>query len=161
MAALSRPGRTESTDRVPRPSETDRHPPVQAFLEGLGYAVKSEIGNVDVLAVRGGGMPMVVERKTGFSPSLLTELGVRTEAAHHHQQQPVWLSAAMGTIPVPEGASALVGATRLESAAASAPAPSLTGATAVAPNAGLPSQLGTYRVLGLIDAHGLPRRPHL
>ena len=56
-----------------RPSETDLYPPVKSFLEGLGYEVKSEIGNVDVLAVRGDGPPVVVELKTGFSLSLLKQ----------------------------------------------------------------------------------------
>ncbi|MEO0379216.1 MAG: DUF2161 domain-containing phosphodiesterase [Pseudomonadota bacterium] len=47
--------------------ETDLYPPVKAFLEGQGYVVKSEVGAADVVAVRGGEPPVIVELKLGFS----------------------------------------------------------------------------------------------
>lgn len=50
--------------------ETDLYPPVKALLEGQGYEVKSEIGAADVVAMREGEDPVVVELKTGFSLSL-------------------------------------------------------------------------------------------
>ncbi len=50
--------------------ETDLYPPIKAFLEGQGYEVKSEIGAVDVMAVRGEEDPVLVELKTGFSLAL-------------------------------------------------------------------------------------------
>ncbi len=53
-----------------KPKETDLYPPVKAFLEGQGYEVKAEIGAVDVMAVRGGDNPVIVELKVGFSLSL-------------------------------------------------------------------------------------------
>ncbi len=53
-----------------KPRETDLYPPVKAFLEGQGYEVKAEIGAVDVMAVRGGDNPVIVELKVGFSLSL-------------------------------------------------------------------------------------------
>jgi hypothetical protein len=57
---------------MPTPSikETDLYPPVKQMLEGQGYAVKGEIGAVDVVAVRGDEEPLIVELKTGFSLSL-------------------------------------------------------------------------------------------
>ncbi len=50
--------------------ETDLYPPVKLLLEGQGYEVKSEIGAADVVAVRDGDDPVVVELKTGFALSL-------------------------------------------------------------------------------------------
>lgn len=57
--------------------ETDLYAPVKAFLEGLGFAVKGEIGAVDVLAVRDGEEPIVVELKAGFSLSLFHQAVAR------------------------------------------------------------------------------------
>ena len=51
--------------------ETDLYGPVKAFLEGQGYAVKGEIGRCDVVAVRDGAEPVVVELKTAFSLPLV------------------------------------------------------------------------------------------
>ncbi len=53
------------------PSETDLYPPVKAFLEGQGYAVKGEIGRCDVVAVRGDEDPVIVEMKVRFSLELV------------------------------------------------------------------------------------------
>ncbi len=50
--------------------ETDLYPPIKRLLEGQGYEVKSEIGATDVVAVRDGDDPVVVELKTGFALSL-------------------------------------------------------------------------------------------
>ncbi|GFE52164.1 hypothetical protein So717_39170 [Roseobacter cerasinus] len=54
-----------------KPRETDLYPPVKSFLEDQGYVVKSEVGAADVVAVRGGEPPVVVELKLGFSLSLI------------------------------------------------------------------------------------------
>ncbi|MCH2075790.1 MAG: DUF2161 family putative PD-(D/E)XK-type phosphodiesterase [Rhodobacteraceae bacterium] len=50
--------------------EADLYPPVKAYLEGQGYAVKGEVGAADVVALRGDEPPLIVELKTGFSLSL-------------------------------------------------------------------------------------------
>ena len=50
--------------------ETDLYRPIKRLLEEQGYEVKSEIGAADVLAVRAGDDPVVVELKTGFGLSL-------------------------------------------------------------------------------------------
>lgn len=50
--------------------ETDLYPPIKRLLEEQGYEVKSEIGAADVVALRDGDDPVVVELKTGFSLSL-------------------------------------------------------------------------------------------
>jgi hypothetical protein len=50
--------------------ETDLYLPVKRVLEGQGYTVKGEIGAVDVVAVREGDEPVIVELKAGFSLSL-------------------------------------------------------------------------------------------
>jgi hypothetical protein len=57
---------------MPTPSikETDLYPPIKQMLEGQGYVVKGEIGEADVVAVRGGEEPLIVELKTGFALSL-------------------------------------------------------------------------------------------
>ncbi|WP_176438419.1 DUF2161 domain-containing phosphodiesterase [Actibacterium lipolyticum] len=50
--------------------ETDLYPAIKSFLEGQGYEVKSEIGAADVVALRDGEEPLIIELKTGFSLSL-------------------------------------------------------------------------------------------
>ncbi len=51
-------------------SETELYAPVKILLEGQGYLVKSEVGDADVVAVRGDEPPVIVELKTGFSLAL-------------------------------------------------------------------------------------------
>ena len=51
--------------------ETDLYPPIKAFLETAGYSVKAEIGAADVVALRDGHEPVIVELKTGFYLALL------------------------------------------------------------------------------------------
>lgn len=57
--------------------ETDLYPPIKAFLENQGYVVKSEVGAADVVAVRGGEPPLVVELKLGFSLALFHQCVAR------------------------------------------------------------------------------------
>lgn len=56
-----------------KPVETDLYGPVKVFFETLGYEVKAEIGAADVMAVRDGEVPVVIELKTGFSLTLLQQ----------------------------------------------------------------------------------------
>ena len=51
--------------------ETDLYPPVKAFLEAQGYAVKSEVEGCDVVAIRGEEPPVIVELKAVFSLALV------------------------------------------------------------------------------------------
>jgi hypothetical protein len=60
-------------------AETDLYPPVKRFLEAQGYVVKGEIGACDVVALRDGEPPVIVELKTTFSLSLLLQ-GVDRQA---------------------------------------------------------------------------------
>lgn len=57
--------------------ETDLYPPVKAWLEGLGYEVKAEVGAADVVACRDGAEPLIVELKLGFSLTLLQQAVAR------------------------------------------------------------------------------------
>ncbi|HIP23647.1 MAG TPA: hypothetical protein EYG79_08670 [Rhodobacteraceae bacterium] len=50
-----------------KPRETDLYEPVKAYLEAQGYAVKGEIGAVDVVAIRGAEDPLLIELKLSFS----------------------------------------------------------------------------------------------
>ena len=50
--------------------EADLYAPIKRYLEAQGYEVKGEVGAADIVAVRGGGEPLVVELKCGFSLSL-------------------------------------------------------------------------------------------
>lgn len=52
------------------PRETDLYPPIKAHLEAMGFEVKGEIGAADVVAMRDGDDPVVIELKTGFSLTL-------------------------------------------------------------------------------------------
>ena len=47
------------------------YPPVKAFLEAQGYAVKGEVDDCDLVAVRGDEPPVIVELKTSFSLPLV------------------------------------------------------------------------------------------
>ena len=62
-------------------SETDLYPPIKAFLEEQGYTVKSEVGAADVVAVRGGEAPVVVELKLGFSLALVHQCVARLKVS--------------------------------------------------------------------------------
>ena len=53
-----------------KPREADIYAPVKRFLEGQGYAVKGEVGAIDVMAVRGDEPPVLVELKLGFTLAL-------------------------------------------------------------------------------------------
>lgn len=53
--------------------ETDLYEPVKVWLESLGYEVKAEIGAADVVAMRAGDDPVIVELKAGFSLVLLQQ----------------------------------------------------------------------------------------
>ncbi len=59
--------------------ETDLYAPIKTFLEGQGYAVKSEVETCDVVAVRGDEPPVIVELKTAFSLQLVLQ-GIRRQA---------------------------------------------------------------------------------
>ena len=50
--------------------ETDLYPPVKTYLQAQGYEVKGEIGAADLVAIRGGDDPVIVELKTRMSLSL-------------------------------------------------------------------------------------------
>jgi hypothetical protein len=50
--------------------ETDLYPPIKTFLEAQGYTVKAEVNSCDVVAVRGGDPPVIVELKTGLTLQL-------------------------------------------------------------------------------------------
>jgi len=58
-------------------SETDLYAPIKTWLEGLGYDVKAEVGAADVVAVRNGEVPLIVEMKLGFSLTLLHQAVAR------------------------------------------------------------------------------------
>jgi hypothetical protein len=53
--------------------ETDLYLPVKRFLEAQGYAVKGEIRECDVVALRAGEPPVIVELKKAFSLQLLLQ----------------------------------------------------------------------------------------
>ena len=57
--------------------ETDLYAPVKAFLQRQGFAVKGEIGAADVVAVKDGSDPVIVELKLGFSLTLLHQAVAR------------------------------------------------------------------------------------
>jgi hypothetical protein len=60
-----------SKPRTEKPRETDLYAPVKSYLEGQGYEVKGEIGAVDVMALRDGDDPVLVELKLGFTLALV------------------------------------------------------------------------------------------
>lgn len=63
---MTKPVPNQST----RPREADLYAPVKAYLTRQGYTVKGEVGAADIVALREGEEPLVVELKRGFSLSL-------------------------------------------------------------------------------------------
>ena len=59
------------------------YPPVKAFLEAQGYAVKREIDSCDVVVIRGGEPPVIVELKTSFSLPLVFQ-GIARQGLSHN-----------------------------------------------------------------------------
>ena len=59
--------------------ETEFYPAIKSYLEGQGYEVKAEVGAADVVAMREGEPPVIVEMKLGFSLSLFHQ-GVARQA---------------------------------------------------------------------------------
>ncbi len=53
--------------------ESDLYPPVKALLEGQGYVVKGEVRGCDVVALRAGEAPVVVELKRVFGLGLVLQ----------------------------------------------------------------------------------------
>jgi hypothetical protein len=53
--------------------ESDLYPPVKAFLEAQGYAVKGEIGGCDAVGTRGAEPPVIVELKLAFNLVLVLQ----------------------------------------------------------------------------------------
>lgn len=51
--------------------ETDLYPPVKAHFQALGYEVKGEVKEADVMAMKQGEAPLIIELKTGFTLALL------------------------------------------------------------------------------------------
>ncbi|EWY41797.1 hypothetical protein N825_25105 [Skermanella stibiiresistens SB22] len=58
---------------MPITSEVDLYDPVKAFLEAQGYDVKGEVRSCDLVAVRAGEAPVLVELKLRFSLSLVLQ----------------------------------------------------------------------------------------
>jgi hypothetical protein len=72
--------------RYPEPFivlETDLYLPVKRFLEAQGFEVKAEVGDCDVMAIRGDETPVIVELKTGFNLQLLLQ-GVDRQSITDH-----------------------------------------------------------------------------
>lgn len=63
--------------------ESELYPPVKAYLEAQGYEVKAEIGDCDVMAVRGDEPAVIVELKTTFSLQLVMQ-GVQRQTMFDH-----------------------------------------------------------------------------
>jgi hypothetical protein len=63
--------------------EADLYPDLKAYLEGQGYAVKSEIGACDVMAIRGQEPPVIVEMKLSLTLGLVLQ-GVARQAMFDH-----------------------------------------------------------------------------
>lgn len=53
--------------------ESDLYAPVKALLEGQGYVVKGEVRGCDVVGVRGGEAPVIVELKRVFGLALVLQ----------------------------------------------------------------------------------------
>lgn len=77
LRGSQRGGNTGTNADMSKLRETDLYGPIKSFLEDQGYVVKSEVGAVDVVAVRGVEPPVVVELKQGFSLALFHQCVAR------------------------------------------------------------------------------------
>ncbi|WP_417518787.1 DUF2161 domain-containing phosphodiesterase [Minwuia sp.] len=75
--------------------ESDLYEPVKAYLEAQGYEVKAEIGDCDLMAVRGDEPPVVVELKLTFSLTLVMQ-GVQRQSLFDHVYLAVPVSSERG-----------------------------------------------------------------
>ena len=53
--------------------ETELYAPIKTYLEGQGYAVKAEVKDCDLVAIRGDEPPVIVELKLSLSITLLMQ----------------------------------------------------------------------------------------
>lgn len=58
-------------------AETELYAPVKTWLEARGFEVKAEVGAADVVAVKDGEEPVIIELKTSFSLVLLQQAVAR------------------------------------------------------------------------------------
>jgi len=58
--------------RVPM-KEVDLYPPLKSYLEVQGYEVKGEILNCDVVALREGDSPIIIELKLSLNMTILLQ----------------------------------------------------------------------------------------
>ena len=74
--------------------ETSLYRPVKAFLEGLGFVVKGEVGGCDLVALKGDDLPVVVicELKLTFNLELILQGVDRATASDE-----VWLAARLSS----------------------------------------------------------------
>ena len=63
--------------------EQDLYPPVKALLERQGYTVKGEVGAADIVAVRDGDEPVIVELKLRFNLALFHQAITRLKVTDH------------------------------------------------------------------------------
>ena len=71
--------------------ETDLYAPIKTHFERLGFEVKSEIGDADVVACRVDEPPVIIEMKIGFSLILLQQAIARqTMTDHVYVAVPRW-----------------------------------------------------------------------
>jgi hypothetical protein len=76
--------------------ETDLYPAIKHLLEAQGYEVKGEVGAADVVALRDGAEPLIVEMKTGFALALYHQAVARLSVTDH-----VYIA-----VPTPKGRTA-------------------------------------------------------
>ena len=63
--------------------ETELYHPVKGLLEGQGYTVKGEVSAADLVAIRDGEEPVIVELKTGFALALFHQAIERQSMTDH------------------------------------------------------------------------------
>lgn len=64
-------------------AETDLYPPIRDVLIAQGYEVKGEVGAADIVALRDGDAPVIVELKTGFALTLFHQAIARQTITDH------------------------------------------------------------------------------
>ena len=79
------------------PLESDLYAPVKALLEGQGYVVKGEVRGCDVVAVRAGEPPVIVELKRTFGLGLVLQGIDRLAASDQDASRPKSMETATST----------------------------------------------------------------
>lgn len=76
MQDMRRSSSPQEAQKIKKVRETDLYKPVKKLLEDMGYGIKSEVGDVDIAALKGESL-LIVELKTSINLKLVIQAAKR------------------------------------------------------------------------------------